>query len=83
MTDNDHSTQNPLNGFLGIALQSLTRFRVSGSLCITVPNTWMMPQISVSDTLYRQLEEATDDCDTEDAMWEMVYLYNRGNNPSE
>ncbi|PSP95778.1 phosphohydrolase [Halobacteriales archaeon QS_4_62_28] len=42
-----------------------------------------MPQISVSDTLYRQLEEATDDCDTEDAMWEMVYLYNRGNNPSE
>lgn len=43
----------------------------------------MKPQISVSDNLYRQLEEATDGQDTEGTMWQMLYLFQRGNNPSE
>jgi len=42
-----------------------------------------MPQIQVSDSLYRQLEEASDGRDLDAAMWEMVYLFQRGNNPSE
>lgn len=42
-----------------------------------------MAKISVSDSLYRKLEEATDGQDTEDAMWKMLHLFERGNNPSE
>lgn len=42
-----------------------------------------MPQISVSDNLYRQLEDATEGQDTEEAMWQMLHLFQRGNNPSE
>lgn len=46
-------------------------------------NAQSMPQITVSDTLYRQLEEATDGRDTEEAMWQMLHLFSRGNDPSE
>lgn len=42
-----------------------------------------MPEISVSDSLYRQLEDAADGRDTEQAMWEMLYLFQRGRDPSE
>jgi hypothetical protein len=42
-----------------------------------------MPQITVSDSLYRKLEESTDGTDMETAMWEMVYRFDRGNNPAE
>ena len=42
-----------------------------------------MPEISVSDSLYRQLEEAADGGDTEEAMWQMLHLFQRGNNPAE
>jgi len=42
-----------------------------------------MPQITVSDSLYRKLEESTDGRDMEEAMWQMVYLFDRGQNPSE
>lgn len=42
-----------------------------------------MPEITVSDPLYRKLEESTADRDMEEAMWEMVYLFDRDHNPSE
>ncbi|WP_123532902.1 phosphohydrolase [Halosimplex salinum] len=42
-----------------------------------------MPEIQVSDSLYSQLEDASDGRDLDDAMWEMLYLFQRGNNPSE
>lgn len=42
-----------------------------------------MPEIQVSDSLYRQLEDACDGQEIDEAMWEMVYLHQRGNNPSE
>lgn len=42
----------------------------------------MMPEISVSDSLYRQLEDAADGGEMEDAMWQMVYLLQRGEDPT-
>ncbi|KYH25222.1 hypothetical protein HAPAU_28070 [Halalkalicoccus paucihalophilus] len=42
-----------------------------------------MPEITVSDSLYRQLESACDENDFESALWEMTYLFQRGNDPSE
>lgn len=39
-----------------------------------------MPEISVSQDLYRQLETEADD-DIETALWEMVGTYRRQNNP--
>jgi hypothetical protein len=42
-----------------------------------------MPEIQVSDSLYRQLQDASNGRDMDEAMWEMVYLFQRGNNPSE
>jgi hypothetical protein len=39
-----------------------------------------MPEISVSNDLYRQIESATDD-DMEATLWEMVGSYRRQNNP--
>lgn len=42
-----------------------------------------MPEITVSDSLYRQLENAAEDEDVESALWEMTYLFQRGNDPSE
>lgn len=41
-----------------------------------------MPEISVSDSLYRQIEDAADGEEMEDAMWEMVYLFQRGEDPT-
>lgn len=41
-----------------------------------------MPEITVSESLYRKLESTAED-DIEDALWEMTYLFERGNNPSE
>lgn len=40
-----------------------------------------MPDINVSDSLYQTLEECTDGEDVEEALWEMVYLRQRGNDP--
>ncbi|MEM4780662.1 MAG: phosphohydrolase [Halalkalicoccus sp.] len=42
-----------------------------------------MPEITVSDSLYRQLENAANEEDFESALWEMTYLFQRGNDPSE
>jgi hypothetical protein len=42
-----------------------------------------MPEITVSDSLYRQLENAAENGDVESALWEMNYLFQRGNDPSE
>jgi len=42
-----------------------------------------MPEIQVSDSLYRQLQDASNGRDMDEAMWEMLYLFQRGNNPSE
>lgn len=39
-----------------------------------------MPEISVSNDLYRQIESATDD-DMEATLWEMVGNYRREHNP--
>jgi hypothetical protein len=41
-----------------------------------------MPDITVSDSLYNQIDQASED-DLETALWEMVYLHRRGNDPSE
>lgn len=42
-----------------------------------------MPEITVSESLYDQLENAADEDDLESALWEMTYLFQRGNDPSE
>jgi len=42
-----------------------------------------MPEIQVSESLYQQLQDASDGRDMDAAMWEMVYLFQRGNSPSE
>ena len=41
-----------------------------------------MPEITVSDSLYKQIEEAADGEELEDTMWEMVYLVQRANDPT-
>lgn len=41
-----------------------------------------MPEITVSDSLYEQINEAADGEELEDAMWEMVYLLQRGDDPT-
>lgn len=42
-----------------------------------------MPEITVSDTLYRQLEDAAGSGGIDEAMWKMVAHYQRGNNPGD
>ncbi|WP_377076899.1 phosphohydrolase [Natronoarchaeum sp. GCM10025703] len=42
----------------------------------------MMPEIEVSDSLYSKIEEVSDSNELEDTMWEMVYLLQRGNDPT-
>ncbi|GAA0670674.1 phosphohydrolase [Natronoarchaeum mannanilyticum] len=42
----------------------------------------VMPEITVSDSLYQQIEDAADGGEVEDAMWEMVYLLQRTNDPT-
>ena len=37
-----------------------------------------MPKITVSDPLYKKLEEAASDDELESALWEMVFLFQRG-----
>lgn len=37
-----------------------------------------MPEISVSDTLYNKLEEASAEQELEPALWEMIYQFERG-----
>jgi len=40
-----------------------------------------MPEITVSDDLYRQLEAESLDSDISDTLWKMVGSYRRANNP--
>lgn len=43
-----------------------------------------MPEITVSDSLYRQLVDASSGEETLDnTMWKMVAQYQRGNNPGD
>ncbi|NHN47157.1 phosphohydrolase [Halostella sp. JP-L12] len=42
-----------------------------------------MPEITVSEHLYEKLEEAAQDSDMDQALWQMVYLHERGNNPAQ
>jgi hypothetical protein len=43
-----------------------------------------MPEITISDTLYRQLVDAADgDDDLDQAMWQMVHQYQRSNSPGD
>lgn len=41
----------------------------------------MMPELTVSQDLYSQLESEASDGDIEAALWEMVGTYRRANNP--
>ncbi|WP_436911549.1 hypothetical protein [Halosimplex marinum] len=40
-----------------------------------------MPQIEVSEDLYRQIETESADGDIDTALWKMVGAYRRANNP--
>jgi len=40
-----------------------------------------MPELTVSDELYQQIETAADEKDVEETLWEMVGMYRRINNP--
>ncbi len=42
-----------------------------------------MPEISISDDLYRQLLQASGDDELDQTMWQMVYSFRRGNNPGD
>jgi hypothetical protein len=42
-----------------------------------------MPEITVSEDLYRQLENAAGGDDLDHTMWRMVYSYQRGNSPGD
>ncbi|SFR60275.1 hypothetical protein SAMN04487947_2722 [Halogeometricum rufum] len=42
-----------------------------------------MPEITVSDTLYRQLVSVSDGEQLDETMWKMVAHYGRGNNPGD
>lgn len=41
----------------------------------------MMPEITVSQELYSQIEAESSDGDVDDALWKMVGTYRRANNP--
>lgn len=43
----------------------------------------VMPEITVSDTLYRQLVDASGGEELDQTMWRMVHKYQRGNSPGE
>lgn len=42
-----------------------------------------MPEISVSEPLYRQLLSASEGEDLDETMWKMVGYYSRGNTPGD
>jgi hypothetical protein len=42
-----------------------------------------MPEITVSEDLYRQIQSAADGDDIDRTMWRMVYSYQRGNHPGD
>ncbi|MFC6824279.1 hypothetical protein [Halopelagius fulvigenes] len=42
-----------------------------------------MPEITVSEPLYRQLVSASDGGDLDETMWKMVARYSRGNTPGD
>mgnify|MGYP000112020369 FL=1 len=41
----------------------------------------MMPEITVSEDLYRQIETESSDEDVDKTLWKMVGAYRRANNP--
>lgn len=40
-----------------------------------------MPQLTISEDLYKQLEAAADGADVEQTLWEMAAMYRRQQNP--
>jgi hypothetical protein len=40
-----------------------------------------MPEITVSEELYRQIRAESDENDIDEALWRMVGSYRRANNP--
>ena len=42
-----------------------------------------MPEIRVSDSLYRQLLSVSEDGDVDEAMWKMIAHYCRGYHPGD
>lgn len=43
----------------------------------------VMPEITVSDSLYKQLVDAAAGEELDHTMWRMVHKYQRGNSPGE
>jgi hypothetical protein len=42
-----------------------------------------MPEVSIPERLYRQLEAAAEGDDVQDAMWQMVHAYQQTNDPAD
>jgi hypothetical protein len=42
-----------------------------------------MPEITVSDSLYKQLVDASGGDDLDNTMWQMLHKYQRNNSPGE
>ncbi|GCF12837.1 hypothetical protein Harman_07720 [Haloarcula mannanilytica] len=61
---------------------TFTRFRVSRSLCYLKITFSVMPKITVSEGLYRQLS-ATENEVSEETLWKMVHQFKRQHAPSE
>lgn len=40
-----------------------------------------MPELNISEELYRQLEAEADEGDIEEALWQMIGMYRRAHNP--
>ena len=61
--------------------QKLTQFVLAVNLYHCRRNMLVMPQITVSDDLYRQLEAESLDTEISETLWKMVGSYRRANNP--
>ena len=64
-------------------VEKVTRAVLTAPSCESTPIPYLMPEITVSDTLYDKLEEAASDDDFEPALWEMVYRFERGSGQFE
>lgn len=59
--------------------EKITRAVLTAASRNTPALSLVMPEITVSDTLYNKIEEAAAEDDLEPALWEMVYRFERGN----
>jgi len=54
---------------------------LSRDLCYSGVYGLVMPEITVSEELYRQIRSETTDEDIDKTLWKMVGTYRRSNNP--